>query len=90
MLICSYTIRVNVQVLITIVIISYTARGLVTFSNCSDGDIRLIGGMSEYEGRLEICINNVWGTVCLHTYNRAAGNTQVVCHQLGHQELGKL
>ncbi len=37
-------------------------------SNCRTGDIQLNGTIDEVagtiEGRVEICINNVWGTVC--------------------------
>ena len=32
--------------------------------NCTYGALRLVGGSSIYEGRLEICINDNWGTVC--------------------------
>ena len=30
-------------------------------SNCSDGDIRLMGGENELEGRVEICYNGDGG-----------------------------
>ena len=33
------------------------------------------------EGRLEICLNNEWGTVCNQMWNDT--NAQVVCRQLG-------
>ena len=32
--------------------------------DCNYGDIRLVGGESEAEGRLEICSGHRWGTVC--------------------------
>ena len=56
--------------------------------SCKTGDIRLVGGTKEYEGRLEVCINEVWGTVCSRTWGST--DTQVACRQLGHQELGLL
>ena len=60
-------------------------------SNCSDGDLRLEGGSNEYEGRVEICINQVWGTICSgSSYSRwGVTDGRVVCKQLGHQEFGK-
>ena len=54
--------------------------------------MRLVGGATSNEGRVEICINQVWGTVCYATsyYNRwDTSEGRVVCRQLGHQELGE-
>ena len=31
---------------------------------CDYGDIRLAGGEHEAIGRVEICMDNTWGTVC--------------------------
>ena len=64
-------------------------------SDCNDGDIRLEGGQTEYEGRVEICFNKAWGTVCSNQFfwivtlwwDRRESN--VVCRQIGHMELGK-
>ena len=64
-------------------------------SNCTDGDVRLVDGNAPYEGRVEMCINRAWGTVC-STYsggwwwnNRwSTPDSNVVCRQLGHMELG--
>ena len=49
-------------------------------SNCSNGDIRLVNGTTVLEGRLEICINNAWGTVCSQGFT--ADDAEVVCQQL--------
>lgn len=48
---------------------------------CSDGDVRLQDGETEYEGRIEVCYRNVWGTVCDHSINNAVAT--VVCTQRG-------
>ena len=54
--------------------------------NCKTGDIHLVGGTEDYEGRLEICINQVWGTICSRNWDNT--ETKVTCRQLGFQELG--
>lgn len=54
---------------------------------CSDGEVQLVGGATTLEGRLEICINGTWGTVCNDGFDNTAA--MVVCRQLGIQESGK-
>ena len=46
-----------------------------------DGDTRLVNGENVQEGRLEICINNAWGTVCQRGFSSDEAN--VVCRDLG-------
>ena len=53
---------------------------------CTQGSIRLQGGTNT-SGRVEICHNNVWGTVCLNS-NWGHANTQVVCRELGFLSTG--
>ena len=49
--------------------------------SCTEGDIRLADGANQYEGRVEVCHNNVWGTVCDDVFGRQ--DSAVVCRQLG-------
>ena len=53
---------------------------------CSDGEVRLYGGKNEREGRVEICYNGVWGTVCDYGWDEMDAN--VVCAQLGYGHTG--
>ena len=53
---------------------------------CPEGNIRLIGGSVADEGRVELCTNNAWGTVCDDGWDSADAN--VVCRQLGFPDQG--
>ena len=54
---------------------------------CQNGDIKLVGGVTPYEGRVEICWNETWGTVCDHAWS--ATDAIVACRQLGYPTNGK-
>ena len=61
--------------------------------NCSNGELRLEGSSDDTqantrEGRVEICINNAWGTICATLFG--SKEAEVVCGQLeGFQMDGK-
>ena len=58
---------------------------------CYDGEIRLRGGFDVNQGRVEICFNGVWGTVCDDRGWTDGGrsNAGVVCRQLGLETRGE-
>ena len=57
-----------------------------TVAVCTNGQLRLAGGNIPNEGRVEICVNNLWGTVCDNTWETA--DATVVCRQLGYSTQG--
>ena len=50
-------------------------------STCIEDTVQLVGGSSPNEGRVEICQNGGWGTVCDNGWD--TNDAKVVCRQLG-------
>ena len=69
--------------------VTYTYNHTITYVlllpseplNCTDGDVRLAGGATELEGRVEFCYEGIWGTVCHYSWGYI--DALVVCRQLG-------
>lgn len=54
--------------------------------DCSDGEIRVVNGSTALQGRVEVCIDGNWGTVCDASWG--AGEAMVACRQLGFSPTG--
>lgn len=51
-------------------------------ATCNSTQARLVGGATEREGRLEVCMGGVWGTVVDDGFSTR--DAQVICRQLGY------
>lgn len=49
---------------------------------CTEGDIRLVDGRIEQEGRIEICYKGVWGAICGHSFTNI--DSYIVCKMLNY------
>ena len=54
----------------------------VVHGSCTHGTIRLVGGTTTNQGRVEVCVGQTWETVCDHGFY--SSDARVVCHQLGY------
>ena len=61
-----------------------------TLDTCSTGQMRLVGGNTSHEGRLEICLKDwgSWGTICNNQWSLT--HTKVACRYFGFGEEGEM
>ena len=57
-------------------------------AECIDGEVRLSGGQTKWEGRVEVCLGQRWGTVGSDGWTET--NSQVVCNAMGYDFTGIL
>lgn len=76
-------IQLDYVAMVTIFITDAAIELLYTIesTNCMEGDVRLVNGSFTTEGRVEVCSDGIWGTVCGKGFN--AIDAYVVCKELG-------
>ena len=55
-------------------------------TNCTSGDTRLVNGGIGNEGRIEICFDGFWGTICDNGWDNV--DAAVACRVLGFDSQG--
>ena len=56
-------------------------------ANCTNGEITLASGPTYREGRVEVCMDRRWGTVCIEGW--ADTEAGLVCVRLGFPREGE-
>ena len=65
--------------------ITYSEKNY-SVTDCKDGDTRLASGLNRFQGRVEVCYNRIWGSVCSYSWTNEDGN--VVHKELRYQSVG--
>jgi len=55
-------------------------------TECTHGEVRLEGGVNATHGRLELCREGIWTSVCAESLPIAVA--QLICDKFGHRKQG--
>ena len=61
---------------------------LISVVFCNNGELRLAGSTNIGQGRVEICINETWGTICDDSWG--IEDAGVACRVLGFSRFSKI
>ena len=67
--------KISIQLNITVCLI------LMTLGNCTNGDTRLQNGYNSTSGRVEVCVDGKWQTLCDKGFDSSTAS--VICRSLG-------
>ena len=59
---------------------------VLSLLGCLNNTVRLVGGSVPNEGRVEVCYNNEWGTVCDRSWGDI--DAEVTCRWAGFSRSG--
>ena len=76
------------MVLTLLFLLDVTMNDTTNTPSCPAEAMRLVGGTVDKNGRVEVCLNGVWGTVCADGWG--VSDAFVACKQLGMGEGSKL
>ena len=54
--------------------------------SCEEGAVRLASGIIDQEGRVELCHDGVWGSICNTGWDKT--DALIICQQLGYAKTG--
>ena len=80
----SYIACLNIILLTSLI---QNCKPIAEPDSCEEGAVRMVDGIIEREGRVEICKNGVWGSVCDQSWDKT--DAHIVCQEMGYPELGK-